>query len=119
MAKKKESLEKKLAKKSESMWLTLKKNEMRRAMKFAEDYKRFLKEVKTERESVEYFLKIAKRKGFRELGNYQKLKPGDRFYIVNRDKSLALGVVGKSPSLRLICASLHPYSRTDTDTSSG
>ena len=95
MAKKKENIEEKLSAKKESMWLTLKKNELDKAMKFAEDYKEFLKEVKTERESVEYFLSIAKKRGFKDLRKLKELKPGDKFYIVNRDKSLALGVVGK------------------------
>ncbi len=96
MAKKK-SLEDKLAAKKESMWLTLGDKEKEKAMKFAEDYKAFLKEVKTEREAVEFFLKEAKRKGFKEIGSYKKLKAGDKFYIVNRDKSIALGIVGKEP----------------------
>ncbi len=94
MAKKK-NLEEELSMKRESMWISLSKKEVEKAMKFAEDYKEFLKEVKTERESVEYFLKIAKRKGYKDISSYSKLKAGDKFYIVNRGKSLALGIVGK------------------------
>ncbi len=95
MAKKKENIEEKLSMKKESMWLTLEKKDIDKAMKFAEDYKEFLKEVKTERESVDYFLEIAKKKGFKDISEYKELKEGDKFYIVNRGKSLALGVVGK------------------------
>ena len=96
MAKKKENLEEKLAKKSESMWITLKKNEVKKALEFAEDYKKFLKEVKTERESVEFIVREAKNKGFKDLNTYKSLKPGDRFYVINREKSVALGIVGKN-----------------------
>ncbi len=91
----KKNIEKELSAKKESMWLTLDKNEIDKAMKFAEEYKRFLKEVKTERETVEYFLNIATKKGFKDIKSYKSLKPGDKFYIVNRNKSMAMGVVGK------------------------
>ncbi len=97
MVRKKESIEEKLSMKKESMWLTLKKGEIKKAMKFAEDYKRFLRDVKTERESVEYMLQEAKKHGFKDINKKKTLAPGDKFYIVNREKALALGVVGKKP----------------------
>ena len=96
MPKKKRSIEEELAKKSESIWTTLKKKEVSKALKFAENYKEFLKEVKTERESVEFILQEAKKRGFKDLGSYKSLKPGDKFYVVNREKSIALGIVGKN-----------------------
>ncbi len=95
MTKKKENIEDKLSMKRENMWLTLKKGEIKKAMKFAEDYKRFLTEVKTERESVEYIIEEAKKHGFKDLAKAKTLAPGDKFYIQNREKAIALGVVGK------------------------
>ncbi len=95
MAKKKENIEEKLAKKSESMWTTLKKNDLKKALKFAESYREFLKEAKTERESVEFILQEAKKRGFKDIDSYKSLKPGDKFYVINREKSIALGIVGK------------------------
>ena len=95
--KKKENIEEKLTKKSESMWLKLKKREIKDAMDFSEDYKKFLKEVKTEREAVKYMIKEAEKRGFRDLRKLKSLKVGDKFYIENREKSLALGIVGKKP----------------------
>ncbi len=95
MAKKKKSIEEELVMKSESMWITLKQREIKNAMKFAEDYKKFLKDVKTERESVKFITSEAKKKGFKDLREYKKLKPGDKFYVVNREKSVALGIIGK------------------------
>ena len=97
MAKKKENIEEKLSMKKESMWLTLKKGEIEKAMKFADDYKEFLKEVKTERESVEYIVSVAKKHGFKDINKAKSLMPGDKFYIQKREKVLALGVVGKKP----------------------
>ncbi len=97
MAKKKESIEEKLVAKKESMWLTLKKKEIKDAMKFAEDYKNFLAEAKTERESVAYIVREAEMHGFKDLARKKSLAPGDKFYLVNRNKTVALGVVGKKP----------------------
>ncbi len=97
MAKKKDNLEDKLSMKRESMWLTLKKKDIKEAMKFAEEYKKFLKEAKTERETVEYLLTLAEKYGFKDLSKKNQLVPGDKFYVVNREKALALGVVGKKP----------------------
>ena len=96
MTKKKENIEEKLTAKNESMWLSLSGGEIKKAKKFAEEYKTFLKEVKTERESVDFFLAQAKKNGFKDIKSYKKLETGDKFYIVNRGKSLALGVVGRN-----------------------
>ena len=104
MAKKKENIEEKLSMKKDSMWYTLEKKELDKAMKFSEEYKEFLKEVKTERESVDYFLKIAKKKGFKDISSYSSLKPGDKFYVVNREKCMAMGIVGKKDNFNLIVA---------------
>ncbi len=97
MAKKKESIEEELAAKKESMWLTLKKREIEDAMKFSEDYKKFLAEVKTEREAVRYIVTEAEKHGFKDLAKKKSLAPGDKFYLINREKTVALGVVGKKP----------------------
>ncbi len=97
MTKKKESIEEKLSMKKESMWLTLKKKEIKDAMKFADDYKEFLKEVKTERETVKFMISLAEKKGFKDISKKKSLAPGDKFYIMNREKTLALGVIGKKP----------------------
>ena len=92
---KKKSIEEKLAMQKESMWLSLKKSEIKKAMKFAEDYKKFLSEAKTERETVDYIIREAEKKGFKNIEKFKKLIPGDKFYVVNRGKSIALGIVGK------------------------
>ncbi len=94
---KKENLEEKLGMKKESMWLTLKKGEINKAMKFAEDYKKFLATAKTEREAVDFIVKEAEKHGFKNIITKKSLVPGDKFYIVNREKSIAVGVVGKKP----------------------
>lgn len=66
---------------------------------FAEKYRKFLSENKTERECTEYFLKKAKAAGFKNLDDLvkqgKKLKAGDKVYAGNYGKALALFVIGK------------------------
>ncbi len=69
--------------------------------KFCEEYKTFLTENKTEREFVKYAVKEAEKTGFVSLKHLiesgKTLKPGDKVYSVNMDKSMLLFVVGKRP----------------------
>jgi len=68
---------------------------------FAENYRKFLSECKTERECVDYFVKRAQEAGFRDLNEIiaggVALKAGDKVYAVNMDKALAVYVIGKEP----------------------
>ena len=64
---------------------------------FAEDYKAFLDNAKTEREAVENAIKTAEEKGFVPFDRNRKYNAGDRVYINNRGKSIALCVIGKEP----------------------
>lgn len=66
---------------------------------FAENYRKFLSECKTERECVTRFEADAKAAGFQDLeeiiANGTKLKAGDKVYANNMGKGLALFVIGK------------------------
>ena len=68
---------------------------------FAEDYRVFLSENKTERECVKTFVEAAKKAGFTSLKKAikkdQKLKPGDKIYYNHMGKSLAMFVIGEEP----------------------
>jgi len=75
--------------------------------KFAEDYKEFMKNAKTEREVVEYLVEYAKKRGFKDIKEVDKLKPGDKVYSVFKGKTAIFSVIGKKPlreSLRIIAA---------------
>ena len=61
-----------------------------------DSYKNFLDKGKTERECVSFSIEEARSKGFVELCEKESLKPGDRVYYVNRDKSIALFIIGKA-----------------------
>ena len=68
-------------------------------MDFAEDYRRFISENKTERECAASFIERAEAAGFTDITaaikKGKKLKAGDRVYWNQMDKSLALFVIGK------------------------
>ncbi len=65
--------------------------------KFAEGYKDFLNNAKTERESIAEAVKLLEDCGFREISNYDALKEGDKVYTVNKQKALIAAVIGSQP----------------------
>lgn len=71
----------------------------KKVMDFAEEYRKFISTCKTERECVKEFEERAKRAGFAELGELtaagKKLAPGDRVYVNQMGKALALFVIGE------------------------
>ena len=62
---------------------------------YCEGYKSFLDQGKTERECVDYAIRLAEEAGFRPLVRGEKLQPGDKVYRNNRGKALTLAVIGK------------------------
>ncbi len=93
---KKSSLEKQLSWTTESYWLKMDEKKQKAVFDFAEDYKKFLKEAKTEREAVEYFIAEAEKNGFKPIDKAE-YKPGEKIYLVNRGKNIALVVIGEKP----------------------
>lgn len=68
------------------------------ADEFCDGYKRFLDAAKTEREATKTAIEMAKKAGFEEYQAGKVYKTGDRYYVNNRGKTLALVVVGKKPA---------------------
>lgn len=70
-------------------------------VKAAEDfccgYKAFLDAAKTERLAVKEAIAQAESAGFNEFEPAKKYAAGDKFYVNNRGKSIALVVMGKEP----------------------
>ncbi len=65
------------------------------AYAFCEDYKRFLDFCRTEREAVTYVRTLAQEHGFTPYDPSKQYSPGDRVFIVNREKAIGLAVIGK------------------------
>lgn len=70
--------------------------ELKEADAYCEGYKTFLDNSRTEREAVRYVKKLAEEKGFVSFEPDAEYKPGDRVYIVNREKAIGLAVIGKN-----------------------
>ncbi len=62
---------------------------------FSEGYKSSLDCGKTEREYVQFGIKLAEENGFVKIDKKEKLESGDKVYYVNRDKNLVLAIIGK------------------------
>ena len=74
---------------------------------YCKRYAAFMDDCKTEREATAWTQEIAEKNGFREFVPGMALKPGDKVYKNNRNKSIMLAVIG-SESLNEgvnICAS--------------
>lgn len=63
----------------------------------AANYMEFLSRCKTERSCAAYFREKAEEKGFRPLEKGSALKPGDKFYLLNRGRAIYLGIKGRLP----------------------
>lgn len=83
----------------ENAWEKYGEEEKQKVFDFAEDYRVFLSDCKTERECVEEFAAQAQAAGFKELESLiesgETLKAGDKIYAVNMGKSMAMFVLGK------------------------
>lgn len=66
-------------------------------MKFNEEYKEFISVCKTEREAVQFSVELAEKYGFKELSEYEALKPGDKVYVTNREKNICVFIMGDEP----------------------
>lgn len=67
------------------------------AYDFCEEYKAFLSQVKTERETVAQAIAIAEENGFVPFEEGTLYPPGAKVYVNNRGKSLILAVIGSKP----------------------
>ena len=64
---------------------------------YAKRYMAFMDECKTEREATAWAVREAEKLGFKPFAPGMEAKPGDKIYYNNRDKAIALAVVGKQP----------------------
>ena len=73
------------------------KDNLNEVMEYNEGYKDYISKNKTERACVKDSIRLAKEKGFKPLDSFKTLKPGDKVYVNNRDKNIALFVIGNKP----------------------
>lgn len=90
-------LKEKLFMQKKNAFLRMSDSEIKKCDKFCEGYKRFLDEAKTEREAAAYIEREAKAAGFVKFDKKKKYKAGDKVYVINREKSAILAVIGSEP----------------------
>jgi len=76
------------------VWESLDENGRQAVPAFCEQYREFLSVAKTERETVDTLVSFARVRGFSPLEERDQLKPGDRVFMVNRNKAVAMAVIG-------------------------
>ena len=85
----------------EIAWKKYNQKQRKEVFAFAETYRKFLSDCKTERECVAEGIRIAEAHGFKNIEdcikNKTKLQPGDKVYLNNKGKDLALFIIGKKP----------------------
>ena len=90
-----ENLKKELLNEKKSGWLETSNEKFNQIFDFCNGYMEFLNHSKTEREFAANAKQLAEANGFRDVNQMQNLKPGDRVYFVNREKSIYLAVIGE------------------------
>lgn len=82
-------------------WQKYNEEDKRKVFDFAEDYRKFISDCKTERECVKRAVELAKENGYEDLNevikNNKKLKSGDKVYAINMGKAVVLFNIGKRP----------------------
>ncbi len=63
---------------------------------YCKRYRAFMDACKTEREATAWTVALAEEHGFRAIEPGKALKPGDKVYKNNRDKSILLAVIGSA-----------------------
>ncbi|HPY79860.1 MAG: aminopeptidase [Erysipelotrichaceae bacterium] len=66
-------------------------------MDFAEKYKHFLSECKTERLVTRYAIKLLEENGYVFADKVKSVKKGDKIYFTNKNKNVAAFIIGEKP----------------------
>lgn len=83
---------------SKNVWKNLKDDELKLLMEYGDRYISFLDNSKTERRCADEIVRLAKSKGFVDFDkilNQGEIKPGMKILLKNKEKSVALVIIGK------------------------
>ena len=90
-----EELKEKLFNKKDNGLETLDSNQKEEVFDLSKKYMDFLNVAKTEREFIKHARKLANENGYKDIMEFDTLKPGDKIYFVNREKSMYLAIIGE------------------------
>ncbi|MDY6905798.1 MAG: aminopeptidase [Thermodesulfobacteriota bacterium] len=90
---------KKAVRKSTLVWDRMTSSEEKKAFDFADDYKKFLNDAKTERKAVRAIVEKLEKNGFINIDGPKKtaVKKHGRYYRVFKEKTVAAAVLGNQP----------------------
>ena len=91
-----EDLKEKLFKNNKSGWETVDSEKRNKIEDISTKYMNFLNRAKTEREFIKRARELANNNGYRDIMEFETLKPGDKIYFVNREKSMYLAIIGEN-----------------------
>ncbi len=90
-----EELKEKLFCQKENGWDKVDDTKKEEIFRLSKNYMDFLNKAKTEREFIKQAKKLADTNGFKDIITFKTLKPGDKVYFINRDKSMYLAIIGE------------------------
>ncbi len=91
-----EELQNKLFKNKKSGWEETDEHQREDIFNISEKYINFLNNAKTEREFIKQARKLADENGYKDILEFETLKPGDKIYFINREKSMYLAIIGEN-----------------------
>ena len=91
-----EELKEKLFKHKENGWENTTTRQKEEIFNLSKNYMNFLNVAKTEREFIKQARKMADENGYKDIMEFDTLKPGDKIYFVNREKSMYLAIIGEN-----------------------
>lgn len=83
--------------KDKNSWTEMSTQELKQVESYIKDYKSFIDVARTELSFVRETIVLAEKNSFRPLTKNSQLKPGARYYDINRDRAMTLIVIGKKP----------------------
>ncbi len=91
-----EELKQKLFNNKEDGWDSTNEKQREEIFNLSEQYMNFLNVAKTEREFIKEAKKMADAHGFKDIMEFNTLRPGDKIYFINRQKSMYLAIIGEN-----------------------
>jgi len=81
-----------------NVWEYLNKEEKEAALHIGENFKRYIKQAKTERETINITRELAENNGYKPIDKITgPLRPGDRLYQEIKGKALVIALIGEIP----------------------
>ncbi len=80
---------------AKNIWKDISNEKQKAIFDFGKEYIDFLSDSKTERLAVKETEKLARKHGFKRFDEVKSFKPGAKVYFINKDKNIALYIIGK------------------------